>query len=260
MHNPLQIRNILILFLTITGVFCLPIYAQDQHTVLLYTFETGSGTTVNDLSDYGNDGKLMAAEWGVGKIRGGLTLGGNGPRSFVQIEDSDSLDLDKGLTVEMWVNLNSASTAGGTGATKEGAYKVGPRSDQKVLLRMTTSTAGWGAAVVISNQALGLNEWIHIAATYDAESGDGKVYIDGELDNEGSIGGDINTNDAVLWIGRGAGPFLDGRIDEVRISNIARTQNEIQQLMAIGIEGALSVTPNDKLSTTWGHLKSRLKM
>ena len=53
MHNLLQIRNILILSLAITCVFCLPIYAQDQHTVLLYTFETGSGTTVKDLSDYG---------------------------------------------------------------------------------------------------------------------------------------------------------------------------------------------------------------
>ena len=258
MHYPLQIRKILILILTITCVVCLPIYAQDQHTVLLYTFETGSGTTVNDLSDYGNDGELMAAEWGVGKIRGGLTFGGNGPRAFVQIEDSDSLDLDEGLTVEMWVYLNSASTAGGTGATKEGAYKVGPRNDQRVLLRMTTSSVGWGSAVVISNQALALNKWVYIA--YDAKSGDGKVYIDGELESEGSIGGDINTNDAVLWLGRGAGPFLDGRMDEVRISNIARTQKEIQQLMNIGIEGALSVTPNDKLSTTWGHLKSRLKM
>ena len=99
---------------------------------------------------------LWLQNGGVGKIRGGLTLGGNGPRAFVQIEDSDSLDLAEGLTVEMWVNLNSASTAGGTGATKEGAYKVGPRNDQKVLLRMTTSVAGWGSAVVISDQALGL--------------------------------------------------------------------------------------------------------
>ena len=40
----------------------------------------------------------------------------------------------------MWIYLNSASTAGGIGATKEGAYKVGPRNDRKILLRMTTTT------------------------------------------------------------------------------------------------------------------------
>lgn len=260
MFNPIHKKHILIVLVFITCVICSPINAQDQHTVLLYTFETGSGNTVKDLSEYENNGELMAAEWGDGKFGGGLTLGGNGPRAFVQIEDNESLDLTEGLTVELWLNLNSASTAGGTGVTKEGSYKVGPRSDQKVLLRMRTNTVAWGSAVVISDQTLALNEWIHIAGTYDANSGDGKVYINGELDNEGNIGGDIFTTDDVLWLGRGAGPFLDGRIDEVRISNIARTQKEVQQLMRIGIEGVLSVTPQDKLATTWGQLKSQFKM
>lgn len=79
-----------------------------------------------------------------GKFKGGLAFGGNGPGDFVEIPDSDSLDLEDGLTIEMWIFLNSASTAGGTGATKELAYKVGPRSDSTVLLRMTTTTKAWG--------------------------------------------------------------------------------------------------------------------
>ncbi len=62
-------------------------------------------------------------------------------------------------------------------------------------------------------------------------------------------------NDDVLWLGRGAGPFLNGRMDEVRISNIARSQQEIQELMDKGIEGVLAVNPQDKLATTWGKLK-----
>lgn len=102
-----------------------------------------------------------------------------------------------------------------------------------------------------------MKKWIHTAATYDANSGEGKVYIDGEIDSEGDIGGKIITNDDVIWLGRGAGPFLDGYMDEVRISNIARTQDEIQELMNIGIEGVLPVTPKEKLATTWGQVKSR---
>ncbi len=247
-----------ILILLFTCVISLPIYAQDEHTVLLYTFETGEGDTVKDLSGNKNDGELMGStKWGDGKPGSGLVLGGNGPRDFVEIPDSDSLDLVEGLTVEMWVFLNSPSTAGGTGATKESTYKVGPRNDQKVLLRMTTTSKAWGSAVVISNKVLALDEWIHIAGTYDAKSGDGKIYIDGEIDNEGDIGGDIVPNNDALWLGRGAGPFFDGKMDEVRISNIARSQQEIQQLMKIGIDGVLAVTPRDKLATTWGQLKSR---
>ena len=142
-------------------------------------------------------------------------------------------------------------------ATKELTYKVGPRNNLKAELRLATSTNAWGSANVISTNLLPLDKWVHIAGTYDADSGDGKIYIDGELDNEKNIGGDIVPNDDVLWIGRGGTPYLDGSLDEVRISNVARSQKEIQQLMKIGIEGVLAVTPKDKLATTWGQLKLR---
>ena len=57
-------------FLMIGG-FSISIQAQDEHTVLLYTFETGKGDTVKDYSGKGNDGKLMGTNWGAGKFRAG---------------------------------------------------------------------------------------------------------------------------------------------------------------------------------------------
>lgn len=248
----------LILSFLMIGGFSISIQAQDEHTVLLYTFESGKGDTVKDHSGKGNDGKLMGTNWGAGKFRTGLEFAGNAKRDFIEVPDSESLDLTKGLTIEMWIYLNTPSTAGGTGATKESTYKFGPRSDRKVLHRMVTTEKEWGAAVVISNALLPLNKWVHIAGTYDAKSGDGIIYIDGKDDNKGTIGGDIIPNNDVLWIGRGAGPFLDGKIDEVRISNTARTQKEITQLMNFGIEGVLSVTPKYKIASTWGQIKTRL--
>lgn len=247
-----------ILSFLMIGGFSISIQAQDEHTVLLYTFETGKGDTVKDYSGKGNDGKLMGTNWGAGKFRTGLEFAGNAKRDFIEVSDSESLDLTDGLTIEMWIYLNTPSTAGGTGATKESTYKFGPRSDRKVLHRMVTTEKDWGAAVVISNALLPINKWVHIAGTYDAKSGDGIIYIDGKEDNKGTIGGDIVPNNDVLWIGRGAGPFLDGKIDELRISNTARTQKEITQLMNFGIEGVLSVTPKNKIASTWGQIKTRL--
>ena len=235
-----MMRHIIYCVMLMAGA-CLFSYAQDEHTVALYTFETGSGKIVKDLSGKGNNGTLMGAKWGEGNPGGGLVFGGNAPRDFVEIPDSDSLDLVEGLTVEMWLYLNAWSTAGGTGATKELAYKVGPRSDKKVLIRMTTTANAWGAAVAAGQTDMPLKKWVHIAGTYDAKSGVGKIYIDGVLDGEGKIGGDLVPNDDVLWLGRGAGPFLDGQMDEVRISNIARTEQEIQTLMDKGIDGVLAV-------------------
>ena len=252
-----MICYVVLVTLLISGESLLGI-AQDAHTVLLYTFESGAGKTVKDLSGKGNDGKLMGPKWGEGNPGGGLVFAGNGPRDFVEIPDSKSLDLTEGLTVEMWMYLEAWSTAGGTGATKETTYKVGPRSDKKVLIRMTTDEKAWGAAVVAGKTDVPLRKWVHIAGTYDGKSGEGKIYIDGVLDGEGKIGGNITPNDDVLWLGRGAGPFLEGRMDEVRISNIARSEQEIKELMNKGIEGVLAVKAQDKLATTWGKLKSNL--
>ena len=92
-------------------------------------------------------------------------------RDFVEIPDSDSLDLVEGLTVEMWLYLEAWSTAGGTGATKELSYKVGPRDNKKVLIRLTTDKQAWGAAVVHGKTEMPLKKWMHVAGTYDGKSG-----------------------------------------------------------------------------------------
>ncbi len=258
MYNLTTLKNQLILLVLITSVINIHAFAQDSNTVLLYTFEDISNDMVTDLSDKGNDGLVVGAEWGVGKINKGLIFGGNAQGDFVEIPDNDTVDLAQGLTIEMWVYLNSDSTAGGVGLTKSATYKVGPRNNLKAELRMATSTNAWGSANITSETDLSLLKWIHIAATYDAASGQARLYINGEVDSENNFSGDIIASDEAIWLGRGGTPFLDGRLDEVRVSNIARSQQEIQQLMNHGIDAVLSVTPQDRLSTTWGKLKKNL--
>ena len=250
-------RNRFIIPILLTMFLCLPVSAQDEHTVVLYSFESVNGNVLEDLSDYGNDGTLMGADLGDGKFNQGLVFGGSAQGDFVEIPDNESIDQTEGLSVEMWLYLDSEPSGGGQGVTKGSTYKVGPRNNLKAELRMATTDVAWGSAVILSEQDLTLQKWIHIAATYDAESGDGKLYIDGEIDNESNIaGGNIVTNDNVLWLGRGGTPFLDGILDELRVSNIARSQEEIKMLMNLGIDGVIAaVTPQDKLATTWGKIR-----
>ena len=254
MYNIINIKNWLILLTLFVCIISLPTYAQDRHTVLLYTFESIDGDVVKDLSGNENDGILMGTEWSDGKFRHGLDFGGDADLDFVEIPDHDSLDLVEALTVEMWLFLRAESVSGGTGVTKGSTYKLGPRNNLQAELRVTRAEGG---AAVLSNVDLPISKWVHIAGTYDSETGIGKLYIDGELDNEMDIGGEIAPNDNVVWLGRGANPYLDGILDEVRVSNIVRTQEEIQELMEFGIEKVLSVTPRDKLATTWANLKWR---
>jgi len=47
-------------------------------------------------------------------------------------------------------------------------------------------------------------------------------------------------------------------IDDMRISNVARTEEEIKDAMNRGLEGILAVRLFSGLPTTWGHIKSEL--
>ena len=86
------------------------------------------------------------------------------------------------------------------------------------------------------NEPLGYNTpsglWVHIAVVYDGTHQ--YVYIDGVLDSSRDWPGRINLSESPVLIG--SGHFSDdqywgGLIDEVRIWNIARTQEQVQATM-----------------------------
>jgi len=250
-------KSIVFLIIGLAFIAFVSAVAQDEHTVAIWTFEESKGTAIKDISGNGNNGELKGPKWDKGKFGGGLRFGGQS--DFVEVPDSDILDLADGLTIEMWIYLNAYSTAGGNGVTKETTYKVGTRSDKKAMIRMTTGKLAWGSAVVAGKTDVPLNSWHHVAGTYDAKTGEAKVYLDGKEDGSGQIGGEIVPNANVLWIGRGQGPYLNGFIDEVRISKIARPANEIRDLMNRGIEGVFAVSMMGKLATTWGDIKQLIE-
>lgn len=233
----------------------------DEHVVAAYLFDEGKGHTVNDLSENGNHGEIIGAEWTNGKLDFGLE--GNGTDAYVLVPDSESLDLTTGLTIQMWIYLNNYSTAGGNGVTKETTYKVGVPGvevpgavpgEKSVEIRMTTSQGAWAPTALVGETEISLKEWHNIAGTYDAASGEAKVYLDGKEIGSTTFGGEIVPNDEPLWMMRGNAPFLDGVIDEVVISNVARTEAEIKDTMR-GL--TFPVSASGKLSTVWGSIKTR---
>src|ERR1041385_7221686 len=70
--------------------------------VAAYSFDEGSGTTVNDFSGNGNTGTISGATWTtLGKFSNAMRF--NGSTNWVTVNDSDSLDLSTGMTLEAWV-------------------------------------------------------------------------------------------------------------------------------------------------------------
>ena len=76
-------------------------------------------------------------------------------------------------------------------------------------------------------------KWEHVAATYDGS--DYRVYVNGELVFSQAFRA-IPHAAPVQWIGR-LTSFLEGEVDEVRLWNVARTQEQIRETMYQNLSG-----------------------
>lgn len=108
-------------------------------------------------------------------------------------------------------------------------FFITPNSGSNTLRFAITSGKG---EKLIETAPLPKNEWVHIAVTLG--NGEAKLYVNGELAATGSIS--IVPNDfkpARNYVGKSQwpDPLFNGLIDELYISNVALTGEEIKALM-----------------------------
>ena len=98
---------------------------------------------------------------------------------------------------------------------------------------METNKSSW----YNSKQHLALGRWYHITITYDGEWAE--AYINGLLTASYPVTGPINQTKSELQIGTRSKrkPFFHGQIDELRIWNVARTEEDIQATMKTTLTG-----------------------
>ncbi|MEX0338852.1 MAG: LamG-like jellyroll fold domain-containing protein, partial [Arenibacterium sp.] len=197
------------------------------------------GDTVNDLGFQAGTYRVPSDAPLAGDAGNALNFGAGTARA--SIEDSPVLDATA-FTIEGWVKPT--------------------RDDQFDVLAMRTSSNSWadgfglfldgtGNLVFFINNwndvnttvsvPLGLNEWTHVAATYEA--GSLKVFLDGVLAGENAITATVNHGTGPLWIGSyGSSYYYNGQMDEFRFWSEARSASEISAQMghpAIGTEDGL---------------------
>jgi hypothetical protein len=209
--------------------------------VAAYAFEEGSGTSAADASGNGLTGTLTnGPTWVAGKYGGAVGL--DGSNDFVNLGNPSQLQLTGSMTISAWIYtaafpgddaaIVSKRAGGELGFQLDTTVDKGPRT---VGFKLTNSSGGqmfrYGAT------ALQTNTWYHVTGVYNATAGTLDVYLNGQLDN-GPLQGTItlfqqNSSLAVNIGRRASGGFLhNGRIDDVRIYNVALTQAQIQTDMA----------------------------
>ncbi len=134
---------------------------------------------------------------------------------------------------------------GGILVNKEGEYEIRRTPAGNVSYAFANTAPGW--AWVDTAVPLPLNQWTHLALTYDA--GTVRVYSNGALVHTGAHSGligdsDLRKSDLRLGGRQDGDQFFAGRLDAIGIYNRALSATEVVNSYSLTNAGGDGVTPN----------------
>ncbi|WP_374087864.1 LamG-like jellyroll fold domain-containing protein [Methylomicrobium lacus] len=219
-----------------------PPTSLDNGLVAAYGFEEASGKTVQDVSGNGNNGTIKEAVR-ITAGRYGKALKFDGVNDWVTVNDSASLDLSAGMTLEAWVYPLSQTNGGNTILLKQasGAEVYALYSEEDANLPASYLNDGNYRGVTGPNR-LPLKTWTHLVATYDGSYQ--RLYVNGVEVAQSALNTLIKTSSGVLRIGGNSlwGEYFHGYIDEVRIYNRALTASEVNANLATAVTAVTAAT------------------
>lgn len=163
---------------------------------------------------------------------------------YISVTDADnSLDITGDMTLEAWVLLSRDTTdyvsifGKGNSGSNRGNYFLEFASGNQLGFSLYASS-NW-RDTGYDDVAVPVNQWTHVAAVLDTNADTVTLYRNGE-----DIGGATSftwtpvANNDPLVMGAYEGPsgYLYGIVDEVRVWNVARTQEEITSDMGHSID------------------------
>jgi hypothetical protein len=198
-----------------------------------WSFDEAAGTTAADGSGNNNTGTLHGAVHIAGKHGGALDF--DGTSAYVDVGNPASLQLTGAMTVSAWVFIDSVASSGriiakeGGPGVRSWSLNVESSGIAKLIIASTLSVTLSADTVA----AVPTGQWIHLAGVYEPGVAV-RIYLNGVLNNSVVTGVPAQQVDNGLNINIGrrpdVGTYFDGRIDEVRIYNLALTGPQITEL------------------------------
>lgn len=175
---------------------------------------------------------------------------------YLTTKDSVSLSPTGSITIESWIKLPTLPSYGDAYTIVAKMDPVAPNSSSYRMHFANDATAGYEMVFQpydgVSYHTMEFpwtpltDTWYHVAVTCDA-SGVASFYVDGSLVSaQAGCGTQIADTDIDLWVGGAptTGYFFNGKIDDLRIYNTARTAQQINS------------DYNNELTGTEPHLKA----
>jgi len=252
-----------VFLLTLLLLFAGPVYALSKDGLVLYLpFNEGKGKVAKDASGNGNDGELRGnSDWVEGQYGKAVHLH-QVPDELVEVPHSDSLDIRKEITLELWARVNTMAShcafISKATADQTGAYILHISNDNGFYTALIIFIGVQGPWPPPATGTTTIGEWHHFAGSYDGA--ELRIYIDGELMSNANrvLGGDIDHSDASVVIGRDnradwTSRAMDCDLDEVRIWSRVLSEDEIKESMAGEL---IAVNTQEFLTTIWGKVKT----
>ena len=249
------------IFMTFTCVFLVSMALDTAHAAkkleMIWSFDEGKGDVAKEANGTGNDGKFTGdgakkIKWVDGKFGKALEFSGKaGGGQWVEVPHSPDMDIRDAITMEAWVFPTTIPGDKRTVVTKAAYYLQIEPSSQIATYFYDVVPPGYH----LSNGTVEEKEWSHVAVTYDGK--EIKFYINGKQDGKvvKAKGQITHRPEWGVHLGGerdGCCPrYFQGIIDELKISNFAKSEAEILASME-----AAAVEPSDKLPLVWGALKA----
>lgn len=191
----------------------------------------------------------------------------DGTDNYIKIGNTNNLTGN--YTLSAWVRTTGNN---GVNSNKTIVSKMNASDGYKLVLNNTNriqyyvKTAGVNQ-ILSTNSVLPVNEWHHIAVTYDGVQT--KIYVDGVFDNGSSILGTVNTSNTfsigAQYLSKTLiNEYFRGDIDEIRIWDKDLSEEEMRFVMNQEIEqfGSITkgkivpttITINEMIGLTWNSL------
>lgn len=160
-------------------------------------------------------------------------------QSHLSIEQNDLLEPFQGLTLSLWVKVESVNNSHSTPLCKRfsesnnpwNSYVVFSSPNLKTWTFCLSNGIDGGQECLESNFQFELGQWYHVTTTYD--SNQMKFYVNGELTNSSFSDLVVAYSNLPLRVGSAA-PSLNqnfhGAVDELRIYNRALSNGEVLNL------------------------------
>lgn len=206
--------------------------------VAYWKMDEGTGTVAQDSGLNGLDANLMSgASWANNGAPGLATDSSVSLNNdYLQVADSQLFNLSSGFTISAWVKPSDVYD---NVIIDRGQYNfllsIGPNGNPGLGF---SNKYDW----FYSKTAINVNEWVHVAVSWDPDIRAIKLYKDGTLTDtftniqplDFSVKGDLN-------IGRQNPSYpyeheMNGQLDEVAVFDRALSASEISSLMQEGLQ------------------------